>query len=385
MVLGKLATLPPALTAEGPNAGHELRLAAAGESKTKENLRCRRLQQDTMEKEMELQHALELQKKKRQLKETVEQVKGKIMLGEAIESTTRTTSIELSGVARVEEWMKWAGNPQPVAEVAAPTTTSHCITSTPTVGAVANRSSSMIPPFQPTFPPATRGLCGALQSKVRSAVTVNNTMPVTTYPLLYPGATSGIATTVGPMPSFSASYPPPPVAHQPNLSHHSVPQCEGFPSAAALPPIRNQQYAHQYGMAGPSHTVACAGPSQQQLLARQVMPKDLPTFRGDPEDWPFFYCTFVNTTEACEYGDAENLARLQRALQGKAYEAVKSRLLLPGCVRSERPASVQNRRVIKCSGTATENNGTFSPLCEQVLANAPARFIVRCQIWATGE
>ncbi|XP_062704773.1 uncharacterized protein LOC134287084 [Aedes albopictus] len=73
-------------------------------------------------------------------------------------------------------------------------------------------------------------------------------------------------------------------------------------------------------------------PTQHQLMARQVMPKDLPSFRGDPEDWPLFYSAYVNSTMACGYSDVENLARLQKALQGKAYDAVKSRLLLPACV-----------------------------------------------------
>ncbi|XP_062698830.1 uncharacterized protein LOC134284218 [Aedes albopictus] len=73
-------------------------------------------------------------------------------------------------------------------------------------------------------------------------------------------------------------------------------------------------------------------PSQHQLLARQVMPKDLPPFRGDPEDWPLFYSAYVNSTTACGYSDVENLARLQKALQGRAFDAVKSRLLLPACV-----------------------------------------------------
>ncbi|XP_062699124.1 uncharacterized protein LOC115261638 [Aedes albopictus] len=73
-------------------------------------------------------------------------------------------------------------------------------------------------------------------------------------------------------------------------------------------------------------------PTQHQLLARQVMPKDLPPFRGDPEDWPLFYSAYVNSTTACGYSDVENLARLQKALQGRAFDAVKSRLLLPACV-----------------------------------------------------
>ncbi|XP_029734329.2 uncharacterized protein LOC115269635 [Aedes albopictus] len=73
-------------------------------------------------------------------------------------------------------------------------------------------------------------------------------------------------------------------------------------------------------------------PTQQQLLARQVMPRDLPPFRGDPEDWPLFFTAYTNSTAACGYTNVENLARLQRALQGKAFDAVKSRLLLPACV-----------------------------------------------------
>ncbi|XP_062708688.1 uncharacterized protein LOC134288304 [Aedes albopictus] len=73
-------------------------------------------------------------------------------------------------------------------------------------------------------------------------------------------------------------------------------------------------------------------PTPSQLAARQVMPRDLPSFNGDPADWPMFISSFVNTTLACGYTSAENLARLQRSLKGDAYEAVRSRLLLPDTV-----------------------------------------------------
>lgn len=73
-------------------------------------------------------------------------------------------------------------------------------------------------------------------------------------------------------------------------------------------------------------------PTPQQLLARQVMPKDLPKFYGNPEDWPLFSSAFTNTTDACGYSNVENLARLQEALQGKALEQVKGRLLFPALV-----------------------------------------------------
>ncbi|XP_058828010.1 uncharacterized protein LOC131687931 [Topomyia yanbarensis] len=77
---------------------------------------------------------------------------------------------------------------------------------------------------------------------------------------------------------------------------------------------------------------ASVGPNSAQLAARQVMPRELPRFSGDPQDWPMFHSSFKNTTEVCGYSDAENLARLQRSLGGAALEAVRSRLLLPASV-----------------------------------------------------
>ncbi|XP_062558096.1 uncharacterized protein LOC134222969 [Armigeres subalbatus] len=69
-----------------------------------------------------------------------------------------------------------------------------------------------------------------------------------------------------------------------------------------------------------------------QLAARQVMPRDLPIFSGNPTEWPVFISSFRNSTLACGYSNAENLARLQRCLKGQAYAAVQSRLLLPESV-----------------------------------------------------
>ncbi|XP_055623138.1 uncharacterized protein LOC129766589 [Toxorhynchites rutilus septentrionalis] len=57
-----------------------------------------------------------------------------------------------------------------------------------------------------------------------------------------------------------------------------------------------------------------------------------PPFAGNPADWPIFISSFVNTTAACGYSSVENLTRLQRCLKGAAYEAVRSRLLLPESV-----------------------------------------------------
>ncbi|XP_017472746.1 PREDICTED: uncharacterized protein LOC108363754 [Rhagoletis zephyria] len=75
-----------------------------------------------------------------------------------------------------------------------------------------------------------------------------------------------------------------------------------------------------------------AGPSQSQLIARQAIPKQLPVFSGDPEEWPLFISNFENSTAVAGYTDAENLIRLQASLKGKARDMVKSKLFLPSMV-----------------------------------------------------
>ncbi|XP_062714095.1 uncharacterized protein LOC134290888 [Aedes albopictus] len=72
--------------------------------------------------------------------------------------------------------------------------------------------------------------------------------------------------------------------------------------------------------------------SPEQLTARQVLPRDLPVFSGDPADWPVFISNYNYTTEACGYSEGENMIRLQRCLKGTAWESVRSRLILPASV-----------------------------------------------------
>ncbi|XP_055634159.1 uncharacterized protein LOC129774446 [Toxorhynchites rutilus septentrionalis] len=74
------------------------------------------------------------------------------------------------------------------------------------------------------------------------------------------------------------------------------------------------------------------GPTPRQLAARQVMLKELPTFSGNPEEWPLFISSFTNSTNACGFTNAENLMRLHRCLRGPALDAVRSRLLIPDSV-----------------------------------------------------
>lgn len=71
------------------------------------------------------------------------------------------------------------------------------------------------------------------------------------------------------------------------------------------------------------------GQYQQQMAARQVVPRELPIFAGNPEDWPLFISSYRNSTLMCGYTDAENLKRLQKCLRGNALEVVRSNLLLP--------------------------------------------------------
>ncbi|XP_062539019.1 uncharacterized protein LOC134207312 [Armigeres subalbatus] len=99
-----------------------------------------------------------------------------------------------------------------------------------------------------------------------------------------------------------------------------------LPQSNIAPPLRDVPIASE--LSGVSEYV----PTPSQLAARQVMPRDLPQFSGNPADWPVFISSFKNSTLACGYTRAENLCRLQRCLKGAAYEAVQSRLLLPESV-----------------------------------------------------
>ncbi|XP_055632467.1 uncharacterized protein LOC129772957 [Toxorhynchites rutilus septentrionalis] len=81
---------------------------------------------------------------------------------------------------------------------------------------------------------------------------------------------------------------------------------------------------HLSSTVNPSHEL-----SRSQLAARHAVAKELPTFSGNPEEWPLFIATYESTTRICGFSDEENLLRLQRSLKGKALETVRSRLLYP--------------------------------------------------------
>uniref|UniRef100_A0A182RWV2 Uncharacterized protein n=1 Tax=Anopheles funestus TaxID=62324 RepID=A0A182RWV2_ANOFN len=68
-------------------------------------------------------------------------------------------------------------------------------------------------------------------------------------------------------------------------------------------------------------------PSQE--AARKAIPKELPVFSGNVEQWPLFIATYERSTILCWFSDDENLIRLQGALRGPALELVDHLMLLP--------------------------------------------------------
>lgn len=59
---------------------------------------------------------------------------------------------------------------------------------------------------------------------------------------------------------------------------------------------------------------------------------ELPSFSGDPAEWPLFFSHYRHTTEMLGLTNWENMLRLQKCLKGPALEAVRSRLILPDVV-----------------------------------------------------
>lgn len=55
----------------------------------------------------------------------------------------------------------------------------------------------------------------------------------------------------------------------------------------------------------------------------------MPVFYGDPEDWPLFRASYIDSTIEFRYNDRQNLMRLHAALQGNARRVVSSLLIFP--------------------------------------------------------
>lgn len=57
------------------------------------------------------------------------------------------------------------------------------------------------------------------------------------------------------------------------------------------------------------------------LQGRKAL-RELPEFDGNPSRWPVFMHAFIDTTNAGNYSESENIPRLQKALKGKARDLV---------------------------------------------------------------
>nr|XP_049466981.1 uncharacterized protein LOC125908326 [Anopheles coluzzii] len=66
--------------------------------------------------------------------------------------------------------------------------------------------------------------------------------------------------------------------------------------------------------------------SQSQIAARQAVRYELPSFNGNPEEWPIFLSTFRRSSRTFGFTEDENILRLQGALRGKALRTVQGRL-----------------------------------------------------------
>ncbi|XP_058811166.1 uncharacterized protein LOC131676054 [Topomyia yanbarensis] len=117
--------------------------------------------------------------------------------------------------------------------------------------------------------------------------------------------------------------------HLSSISNRESHQHDAFSNLVVQSPIP-QQHSYPTAQARPGGHPTMLG--TQQIAARQVLGKELPTFSGHPEDWPIFISSFEQSTATCGFSEAENLIRLQRSLKGYALESVRSSLLLPSGV-----------------------------------------------------
>ncbi|XP_055590680.1 uncharacterized protein LOC129742764 [Uranotaenia lowii] len=111
------------------------------------------------------------------------------------------------------------------------------------------------------------------------------------------------------------------------VPQHIAPERDVMPSNLTPSP--------QAGLSGnriQHSSIVLSTPSASQIAARQALSRDLPIFSGNPADWPVFIANYNYTTEACGFNCGENMIRLQRCLKGPAYEAVRSKLVIPSLV-----------------------------------------------------
>ncbi|XP_065180217.1 uncharacterized protein LOC135810654 [Sycon ciliatum] len=120
------------------------------------------------------------------------------------------------------------------------------------------------------------------------------------------------------------------------------------------------------------------------FMARQSTAKDLPQLSGHADEWPAFIFALEHTTRECGFLNGENLGRLQKALRGKAKEAVQGMMTLPDNVgevisilrmRFGRPDQIVQNLILKTksqrgvkSEEAIEVLIEISALCRNLVA-----------------
>ena len=109
------------------------------------------------------------------------------------------------------------------------------------------------------------------------------------------------------------------------------------------------------------------------VARRAVESRELPTFSGLPEEWPVFFEHYEASTRECQFSDAENMARLRKALKGRAREAVSALLALPGNVtnvmrtlqrRFGRPDFIVQSLIEKAKGMPAVREGDLLALID---------------------
>ncbi len=67
----------------------------------------------------------------------------------------------------------------------------------------------------------------------------------------------------------------------------------------------------------------------ERFVARQSHESSLPSFSGNPMDWPIFAHHYRQSTEDCGFTSAQNMARMEKALQGEARRHVRALMIVP--------------------------------------------------------
>ena len=141
---------------------------------------------------------------------------------------------------------------------------------------------------------------------------------------------------------FDSSQTPPPFDFQPSFpaEPHSDVSAQVLQLEAEIRQLQLELRALEQSKsdsrvrlsAGP--TAAMSMPTQLEKFVARQTDSSMLTFSGAATEWPVFYQIFTTSTDSCAFSDAENLARLNKSLKGKARELVQSLLAIPQNVPS---------------------------------------------------